>query len=227
MPIDQVQVLGSTELFVGLAPDALGKLAAEATTRLYRKGDLVYHQDDPSSGQIFVLATGSAKVTVRADRASWTSAVLYPAATFGHLCLVDQAPQGCSCEVLEDATVLVVAASLFDTLPPIARTQVQANLRQYLAQEVRHATRQAADLAMLDIGGRVAKVLLELHSTAPDGVISLPQAEIARMVGATRERVSEILRDLELREVVQLNHRRIKVLQPRPLQRKVDAAYRR
>jgi len=70
-----------------------------------------------------------------------------------------------------------------------------------LARRLRELSENVRSLALMDVYGRVARTLLEM-SEEHDGKKIIPQKltqrEIASMVGASREMVSRILRDLSI-----------------------------
>jgi CRP/FNR family cyclic AMP-dependent transcriptional regulator len=69
-----------------------------------------------------------------------------------------------------------------------------------LVKRLREADRKIESLALLDVYGRVARVLLEF-SEVKDGVRvlrdKLPRQDVAKMIGASREMVSRVMKGLE------------------------------
>ncbi len=72
-----------------------------------------------------------------------------------------------------------------------------------MARRLRNTTRKVADLAFLDVTGRVARTLLDLSKepdamTHPDGMqIKITRQEIGRIVGCSREMVGRVLKTLD------------------------------
>jgi CRP/FNR family cyclic AMP-dependent transcriptional regulator len=68
-----------------------------------------------------------------------------------------------------------------------------------LAHRVRALTENMRDLALMDVYGRVARLLLDL-AEAVDGKLVIPekltQKDIAQRVGCSREMISRIFSDL-------------------------------
>jgi CRP/FNR family cyclic AMP-dependent transcriptional regulator len=79
--------------------------------------------------------------------------------------------------------------------------QVAQKLMQILVSRLREADRNIESLALLDVYGRVARLLLDL-SEEEDGKRLVRQKiskqDMARMIGASREMVSKVMRDLEV-----------------------------
>jgi CRP/FNR family cyclic AMP-dependent transcriptional regulator len=69
-----------------------------------------------------------------------------------------------------------------------------------LVERAREATGHVKNLALLDVYGRVARLLLSLAKELPDGKMRIPekltQQDVAERVGASRDMVSRIFRDL-------------------------------
>jgi len=81
------------------------------------------------------------------------------------------------------------------------------NIMRGLVQRLRHADRKIESLALMDVYGRVARSLLEF--AVEDGAGNLKvrdkisRQDLAKMVGASREMVSRVMKDLEERGFVQ------------------------
>ena len=69
-----------------------------------------------------------------------------------------------------------------------------------LVKRLRSADRKIETLALLDVYGRVARVLLDSSELIEGNRIvrnRLPRQQIAKMVGASREMVSRVMKGLE------------------------------
>jgi CRP/FNR family cyclic AMP-dependent transcriptional regulator len=84
-----------------------------------------------------------------------------------------------------------------------------------LAQRVREADRKIGTLALMDVYGRVASTLLEL-AVNRDGKLMvgerLSQQDLANMVGASREMVNRILKDLSDRGFILVESKSITII---------------
>jgi CRP/FNR family cyclic AMP-dependent transcriptional regulator len=68
-------------------------------------------------------------------------------------------------------------------------------------RRLRDADRKIGSLAMLDVYGRVARLLLDMSESVNGQMVvtkRLSKQDIARMVGASREMVSRVMKDLEM-----------------------------
>jgi CRP/FNR family transcriptional regulator, cyclic AMP receptor protein len=70
-----------------------------------------------------------------------------------------------------------------------------------LVKRLREADKKIGSLALMDVYGRVARLLMEMAETI-DGqrVVTkkLPKQDIAKMIGASREMVSRVMKDLQM-----------------------------
>ncbi len=70
-----------------------------------------------------------------------------------------------------------------------------------LVRRLREADKKIETLALLDVYGRVARVLLDFSELVGSERIvknKLPRQEIAKMIGASREMVSRVMKGLEI-----------------------------
>jgi CRP-like cAMP-binding protein len=75
-----------------------------------------------------------------------------------------------------------------------------------LVRRLRAADRQIESLALLDVYGRVARTLVEMSDVDPNGRIiphKVSRQDMAKVVGASREMVSRVMKDLEGRGAIQ------------------------
>ena len=90
---------------------------------------------------------------------------------------------------------------------------ISAALIKVLSARLRRANHQISTLALLDVYGRVANVLMDLSEERGDGTLYIPekltQQDIADRVGASREMVARILKDLTIGEYIRFEGRHI------------------
>ena len=70
-----------------------------------------------------------------------------------------------------------------------------------LVKRLREADRKIGSLALLDVYGRVARLLIDMaESVNGQKVVTkrLPKQDIAKMIGASREMVSRVMKDLQM-----------------------------
>jgi CRP/FNR family transcriptional regulator, cyclic AMP receptor protein len=202
-----VDVLRSASLFGELSDDVIASLAEGCVSRTYRRGQYLWYQGDEGSLMV-VVASGLVKVVLSSEQGDEVVLVtLGPGKTLGELALLDGSPRSASVVAVEPTTVVMMSrATLLDLLgrhPPV----LDALLRS-LGGIVRRQTEQTGDLVFLDLGGRIAKLLLrlaepQLSSTGPVVLdLGFSQSDLASMVGATRPAVNRVLQAMASRGLI-------------------------
>ena len=174
------------------------KLASLGRLRTYPKNTVFITEGDQSDS-VFVVISGKVKVFVADTEGHEMILDTHgPGEYVGEMAL-DGNPRSASCMTLEPTTFSVVARD------PI-REAIRANpdfaldMIAKVIDRARLATDNVKHLALLDVYGRVARLLLNMAVEQPDGKLVIPdkltQQEIAERVGASRDMVSRIFRDL-------------------------------
>lgn len=202
--------LKSTSLFRALDEESLLRLARSCRQRTYRRGQYLWYQDDVGD-RLVVVCKGLVKVMLASERGDERLlAIAGVSDVLGELAVLDGSPRSASVVAIEDTTVLsldrAVALELMARQPAV----LEAILRS-LAALVRRLNEQTADLIFLDLGGRLAKLLLGLvHdnacTTGPAVLdMGLSQTDLAAMVGATRPAVNRALQVLAARGLISID----------------------
>jgi CRP/FNR family cyclic AMP-dependent transcriptional regulator len=192
-----VESLNAVSLFSDLAPEDLASLADQVVVRAFPKNTIVVTEGERSDS-LYVILSGRVKVFVADEDGNELLLNLQgPGEYFGELAL-DEGPRTASVATLEPCKLAVIPN---DTLRAFlaARPEAALGLIRGLIGRVRHMTESIKDLALLDVYGRVAKLLLELAREIDGKLIvdeRLTQQQIADRVNASREMVSRILKDL-------------------------------
>src|SRR5258706_1121727 len=180
-----------------LPPALLEQIAAVATVRSFPKGAIVVNEGDETDS-LYVVLSGRARVFVGdADGREVQLHHLGAGEYFGEVTL-DGGPRSASVMALEECRCAVIRRAELDAF--VARNPAFAlHLVRKLASRVRGLTESVRSLALMDVYGRVARLLLELAEER-DGrqVIAEPltQKDIASRVGCSREMISRIFTDL-------------------------------
>ena len=218
-PDDIASCLRDTELFESLDADALAALVRGAKPRAFERGAIVFVQGDPGDA-LYVVLGGRVKISVESpDGDSMLLATLGRADTFGELALIDGEPRSATAEALDRAELLSISRQSFRAAYE-RHPQLASTLLEILGRLVRRVTGQAADLALLDLEGRVARLLLRLADAAGSSAeldFGLTQSELASMVGGSRQSVNQILHSLERGGYIAIEGRRLTILRDREL----------
>ena len=224
----EVDLLQRVPLLAALSDSDRQALARSASRRRYRRGDIIFQKDDPGHS-LFIVARGSVRIYVPSTQgADLTLAVLGPGAFFGDLSLLDGRPRSASAAALGDTNVVILERSDFVA---VIRTRPAAvmSVLAVVVRRLRETDEMASDLAFLDVGGRLAKKLLELAATngvkRQDGVLldmPITQEELANMIGVTRESVNRNLSLFRRIGLVAKEGRRFVLRDPAGLRRRCE-----
>jgi CRP-like cAMP-binding protein len=221
-----VEVFTRSPLLASLPPESLTILASAARRRSYRRGEVIFHQGD-SGDALHFLTQGRIKVVLDAESGEEAViAILGPGDCFGELALIDGEPRSATVITLEPVQTVSLARSDFMQFIR-GNPQAAERLMVALAGTIRRADESMADLAFLDLEGRLAKKLLELadaHGRDVDGAIEIElpmtQEDLAAMIGATRASVNKLLGWYEEQGAIQRRGRRIAIFDQARLRRR-------
>jgi CRP-like cAMP-binding protein len=214
-------VLRSVNIFVDVPTADLDTLAAGLRRRRYARGQVIFTQGDPGNS-LCIIEEGRVRIVVGSDEGKeLVLRVLGPGDVFGELAVLDGEPRSADAVAQEPCQLLLLQRS--DFLEFIeARPKVATTLLAALSRKVRLTTRQAQDVAFLDVPARVARTVLE-QAVADNGgasVCRLTQSELAGLVGATRESVNKWLGYYERQGLIRRQRGAVTILKPEALRRR-------
>lgn len=205
-----IDVLRGIPMFQHLAPEDLAGLAGLLRERRFPKGAIIVTQGDPGDA-LFLIGEGQVKVAVFAeDGREVILSVLAAGGFFGEMALLDDQPRSAHVIAMSDSALLQLRRDDFRTRLRASPELGIALLRE-LSRRLRRADETIAGMALLDVNGRIANLLLEF-AREEDGVRitrKLTHATIGQMVGASRETVSRAMRQLAIQGVITVNRREI------------------
>lgn len=187
-------------LFSGLTDSQIERLAAGSVRRSFPKGRTIVAEGEPSQS-LYVLLSGRAKVQ-RSDTEGKEVilAVLGPGECFGEMSLIDDAPRSASVITIESCDFMSINKESFKSML-VTSPEISMRIMKGLVKRLREADKKIETLALLDVYGRVARVLLDFsEQVGADRIVrnKLPRQEIAKMIGASREMVSRVMKGLEV-----------------------------
>jgi len=197
---------------------SLRALATHGAVRRYRKGTILIHEGD-TGDTVFIMLSGRVKVfcTDPQDK-EITFGVFGAGEYFGEMAL-DGGTRSASVITQETSVCAVVTRARLLTF--IAqRPEFALELLSKVIRRLRLATRDARNLAFIDVYGRLSQCLQELSVALPDGTRRIAERithlELASRVGCSREMVSRILKDLESGGHIRVGDRRIVLVRKFP-----------
>jgi CRP/FNR family transcriptional regulator, cyclic AMP receptor protein len=204
--------LATVPLLAQIPPEELQRFAEVTREKDYPKGSVILFEDDPGDS-LFIVRVGRVKVVlVGEDGREVILGVLGVGEHFGELSLIDNEPRSAHVIAMEDSKLLVLRRDDFrrrvEATPAVAWA-----LLSELSRRLRRADGKIGGLVLLDVPGRIARLLLDFSEEAGGGTIDKPLTHqtIAQMIGASRETVSRAMREFQDAGWIGVERRRISV----------------
>ena len=204
--LSSLELVRRVPLFAMLTEAQAASVAESVIKRAFRRGECIVEQGKKSNA-LFILLNGRARVVTADSRGREVIlATLQPGDHIGEMSLIDNEPHSATVRAEIQTDVLMLGRLEFARCLPENTSMAYAVMRG-LVQRLRHADRKIESLALMDVYGRVARALLEFATETGDGEMlireKISRQDIAKMVGASREMVSRVMKDLEERGFIQ------------------------
>ena len=210
--------LARVPLFSVLPEAHLVFLSNRLRQRAYRKGQVIFHQEDPGL-TMHLIESGQVKIVYLTESgAEMLLAMLGPGEFFGELALLDGRPRSATAVAAADTVTLqLYRQDLLDVLK--GSSEAALAVCAALAQRLRAANGRLAESAFLDLPTRLAGRLLEMARGKPLRV-AMTQDELAAVLGAARQSVNKLLGQWEREGLVSRRRGEITILRPEGLVRR-------
>ncbi|HWD22484.1 MAG TPA: cyclic nucleotide-binding domain-containing protein [Burkholderiales bacterium] len=193
-------VLKAVPLFSSFPEDQLRMLATVVARRSIPRSTTVMAGGD-ATDSLYIVISGRLKVMMSdAEGKEVILTILGPGEFFGEMGLIDDEPRSASVVAIEACELLYISKRDFKKCLAENFDMTMAVMRG-LVRRLREADRKIGSLALLDVYGRVARLLLDMSETVGGEKIvtkRLPKQDIAKMIGASREMVSRVMKDLQM-----------------------------
>jgi CRP/FNR family cyclic AMP-dependent transcriptional regulator len=193
-------VLKAVPLFSSFPEDQLRMLATVVTRKSATRSTIVMAGGD-ATDSLYIVLSGRLKVMMSdSDGKEVILSILGPGEFFGEMGLIDDSPRSASVVAIEACELLSITKRDFKKCLAENFEMAMAVMRG-LVRRLREADRKIGSLAMLDVYGRVARLLLDMSEDVNGQKIvakRLPKQDIAKMIGASREMVSRVMKDLQM-----------------------------
>ena len=199
-PTVSTAVLKAVPLFSSFPEEQLRMLAQVVTRRSAARSTTVLAAGDLTDS-LYIVLSGRLKVMMSdAEGKEVILSILGPGEFFGEMGLIDDSPRSASVVAIESCELLSIAKRDFKKCLAENFEMAMAVMRG-LVRRLREADRKIGSLALLDVYGRVARLLLDMSENVEgEKVVTkrLPKQDIAKMIGASREMVSRVMKDLQM-----------------------------
>jgi CRP/FNR family transcriptional regulator, cyclic AMP receptor protein len=193
-------LLRTVPLFEGLDDTELERIARVAGRRRAARGEQLVRAGEPAES-LLIMLNGRSKVTnFDEEGREIILAWLGPGEFFGEMGLIDGSPRSASVIAVENCELMVLGKNEFERCMQ-DNFQIALKLMRILVHRLREADRHIESLALLDVYGRVARLLIDMSSEEEGQRVirkKISKQDMARMIGASREMVSKVMRDLEV-----------------------------
>jgi CRP/FNR family cyclic AMP-dependent transcriptional regulator len=192
-------VLKAVPLFATISEEQLRMLTTMVTRRSASRNTTIMSSGD-ATDSLYIVLSGRLKVMMSdSEGKEVILAILGPGEFFGEMGLIDDEPRSASVVTIEPCELLSIAKRDFKRVLTENSEMAMAVMRG-LVRRLREADRKIGSLALLDVYGRVARLLLDMAENVNGEKIvtkRLPKQDIAKMIGASREMVSRVMKDLQ------------------------------
>lgn len=205
-----IPVLQRVPLFSQLSAVELQRVVDVARERAYPRNSVILFEDDPGDA-LYVVANGQVKVVlIGEDGREVILSVMGPGEFFGEMSLLDDEPRSAHVIAMEDSSLAVLRREDFEGLLT-SSPQIALALLRELSRRLRRADEKVGSLVLLDVQGRVARLLLDMAGEEGGERITrrLTHHTIAQMIGSSRETVSRTMRDLTDKGLIAVQRRDI------------------
>jgi CRP/FNR family transcriptional regulator, cyclic AMP receptor protein len=193
-------VLKTVPLFTSFPEDQLRMLTTMVTRKSAPRSTTIMAGGDPTDS-LYIVLSGRLKVMMSdSEGKEVILTILGPGEFFGEMGLIDDEPRSATVITIEPCELLSILKRDFKKCLADNFEMTMAVMRG-LVKRLREADRKIGSLALLDVYGRVARLLLDMAETIDGEKIvtkRLPKQDIAKMIGASREMVSRVMKDLQL-----------------------------
>lgn len=213
--MDAPELLRTVPIFAELSEVDVQALARLTTRRRYPKDTVVFFENEQGD-TLFMILEGRVRVTILGDDGREVIlSVLGPGDFFGEISLLDNEPRSATAIAAEESELLLLhRADLQGAMSE--NPSIGAALIRVLSARLRRANHQISTLALLDVYGPVARVILDIAREEgrrlKDGRIAFRRAthqELANRIGTTRETVTRMLKDLERQGLITVDGREV------------------
>lgn len=200
------ELIRRVPLFSMLTPAQVDSLAANVAKQRIKRGANVVEQGK-SSNALFLILAGRAHVVMADSKAREVIVATLKAGDYiGEMSLIDNEAHSATVTADTQMDVLVLGRDDF-TRCVNENVAIATAVMRGLVQRLRSADQKIVSLALMGVYSRVANVLLDAAEPNESGERlireKISRQDLAKMVGASREMVSRVMKDFEEQGFVQ------------------------
>ncbi len=209
------KTLGQSSYFSSLTAEELQQVQNRMQIKTYQEEEIIFFEGEAGEG-LFFLQTGKVKLTKMIESGKeQILKILQPGSVFAEVVLFDGGVYPATAIAMEDTQVGVIRKQ---TMEQITKEfpDITYKLLQVMSKRLRRAQERVRNLGLKNTKGRTASILVylaqEYGGTKQAEVeidLSLTQAELANLIGTSRETVSRILNKFKKQGLVTVARQKI------------------
>jgi CRP/FNR family transcriptional regulator, cyclic AMP receptor protein len=211
--LKQTEILKNIPIFSTLSDDELSALAAAAVRKTYFKNTVLINEGDETDS-LYLICSGKVKAVINDEHGKEVILSIFgPGEYFGEIAFIDGERRSATIITREPTEVLIISSGVFRNIL-LSNPDISLKLLVGAVKRLREANKQIESLALMDVYGRVARLLVHYARPKGDKMFieeKLTHQEIANMTGSSREMVSRIFKDLIVGEYITIENRRITI----------------
>ena len=215
---------GRVQIFSGLSPDEMSRIATHARSLRKARGEFVYMPGD-SADFVYILRQGRVKLSVLSESGKEIAIdIIQPGEIFGEFALVDESPRSNMAQALDDMVMWVFAKRDFTHLLTIQPKLALSYIR-LVGDRRRRMEKKLSDITSKAVSARVCELLhdlatgsAEVEMLSSDYLVPLTHHDVASLIGAARQTTTTVLNDMERRSIIELGRGWIRIKRLKELQ---------
>lgn len=224
--------IGRLELLMGMSLQSVNPFNALIRTTKRRRGDWVFLAGDPADS-IYLLQKGRMKLTALGDDGQEVlHEIIGPGDIFGVTSTILGMPRTTSAQARETSLLCEIPRKVLDSLLT-AYPEMSLLLLKSVGLRLKKTEAQLLNVICNDLSTRIREALIGLvtieSGTLPDHPVRLEitQQDLANLIGASRQKTWQALKELEDSGVLKLMYGSILVTAPNKLNSRGDEEWRR
>lgn len=213
---DLIELVAPGSMLANAEPADLAALAARATTRQFRRGEVLLHQGDKGDG-FYIITKGVARVSmIAANGREITLDFLERGAVVGEIAVLDGLERTATVNAVEPVSSLWLDRSALRAIIG-ERPDFAWHLLAHMAKRLRQANATIESDRAFASGPRLARCLVRLMAAGEDGGqlrLQLNQTDLGQFAGMSREQINRQLSVWDEQGVIARDHGRVRILEP-------------
>lgn len=207
------EILKNIPVFSSLNDAELSELAMVAVKKTFLKNTVLLNEGDETDS-LYIIFSGKVKAIINDEHGKEVILSIFgPGEYFGEIAFIDGERRSATIITREPTEVLIISSGVFRDILS-SNPNLAFNLLVGVVKRLREATKQIESLALMDVYGRVARLLVNYAKPKGEKLFieeKLTHQEIANMTGSSREMVSRIFKDLLNGEYISIDNKHITI----------------